>query len=194
MIVHLVATALDIKQDIKYLRKIVQALHSEGHTLACDWIEPAYGRAMKNVKGDTVDWALVYKENMEAITKADVIIAESTTRSFGTGYQLAIATRLKKPTLVLRRDDTENDIMAVGIAEDTVSFKTYNEANLDKIVKDFIQENDIQAKDMRFNFFIDRPIYNYLRWAAYRTGKTKAEILRELVSREIEKANEIARP
>ena len=39
---------------------------------------------------------------------------------------------------------------------------------------------------MRFNFFIDRPIYNYLRWAALKTNKTKAEILRELVQREIE--------
>jgi predicted DNA-binding protein len=49
----------------------------------------------------------------------------------------------------------------------------------------FLEDNNISTKDMRFNFFIDRPIYNYLRWAALRTGKTKAEILRELVQREI---------
>ena len=40
---------------------------------------------------------------------------------------------------------------------------------------------------MRFNFFIDRKIYNYLRWASFKTGKTKAEILRDLVENEIEK-------
>lgn len=189
MLVHLVATAEKIEEDITYLRKIVGAIHTEGHTLACDWIEPAYNREIKKIKKTAVDWEAVYKENMEAITKADVIITETTTRSFGTGYQLAIAARLKKPILILRRDDAENDIMAVGITEETVGFKTYNDENLTEIVTTFLRDNDIQAKDMRFNFFIDRPIYNYLRWAAYKTGKTKAEILRELVSREIEKNN-----
>lgn len=55
------------------------------------------------------------------------------------------------------------------------------------IVADFINENNIDNKDLRFNFFIDRQIYNYLRWAAYQTGRNKSEILRELVLREIEK-------
>ena len=55
------------------------------------------------------------------------------------------------------------------------------------MVEKFLNENDIQSKDMRFNFFIDRKIYNYLRWAAFKTGKTKAEILRDLVQNEIEK-------
>jgi hypothetical protein len=78
-----------------------------------------------------------------------------------------------------------------GVPSSNATFKTYNDKNVSGIIKKFLKENDIQAKDMRFNFFIDRPIYNYLRWAAYKTGKTKAEILRELVSKEIEKANDI---
>jgi len=57
------------------------------------------------------------------------------------------------------------------------------------MLEKFMVDNDIQSKDMRFNFFIDRKIYNYLRWAAFKTGKTKAEILRDLVETEIEKQN-----
>jgi len=40
---------------------------------------------------------------------------------------------------------------------------------------------------MRFNFFINSEIYNYLKYEAYVTGKNKSEILRELVLKEIRK-------
>jgi predicted DNA-binding protein len=54
-------------------------------------------------------------------------------------------------------------------------------------VSQFLEQNHIENKDLRFNFFIDRQIYNYLRWASFKTGKTKAEILRELVLHDIER-------
>jgi hypothetical protein len=73
-----------------------------------------------------------------------------------------------------------------GIPHVNATLRDYNEKNLEGIMREFFVENDIQTKDMRFNFFIDRPIYNYLRWTSLKTGKTKAEILRELVEREID--------
>jgi len=51
----------------------------------------------------------------------------------------------------------------------------------------FLKENDVSTKDLRFNFFIDRKIHNYLRWVSYKTGKPRSEIIRELLNREIER-------
>lgn len=187
MIVHFIASKSNLPKNIEQLRQAVSVIHSGGHMLARDWIEPAFSRQMQKHVSQ-LDWTAVYQESMEAIAKADVIIAEATYSSFSVGYQLAHALQQKKPVLVLRNESAEKDSFVVGVvANSAIEIVEYNSKTLKGIISKFLQDNDIQAKDMRFNFFIDRHIYNYLRWSAYRTGKTKAEILRELVMREIDK-------
>jgi hypothetical protein len=186
MKVHLITSRPTLENDIDTLRGIMKIIQGAGHSLAVDWIEEAYERN----RGDrTPDWSKLYKENLEVIAKADVIIAETSYENFGVGYQVAVAVQQKKPVLLLRHETADKNAFATGVEDGWVKRKEYTEENLTDILNQFMQDNDIQAKDMRFNFFIDRPIYNYLRWAAYKTGKTKAEILRELVAREIDKNN-----
>lgn len=160
-----------------------------GHSLALDWIEKAYSRLNAKEMREEVDWSEIYKENLEVIAKADVIIAETSYENFGVGYQVAVAVQQKKPVLLIRHETADKNAFATGVEDGWVKRKEYTNENLKDILDQFLKDNDIQAKDMRFNFFIDRPIYNYLRWAAFKTGKTKAEILRELVAREIDKNN-----
>jgi hypothetical protein len=190
MKVHLITSRPTLEKDIKTLRRISGIIKSEGHTLVRDWIEDAYER-INNPDIPYADWSKVYKENLEVINKADVVIAETSYENFGVGYQAAFAVQQKKPVLLLRHAEADKNAFATGVEEGWVKREEYTEQNLEGLMQKFLADNDIQAKDMRFNFFIDRPIYNYLRWAAYKTGKTKAEILRELVSKEIEKANDI---
>jgi hypothetical protein len=189
MLVHFVGSRYNIVENIDRLRQIVKVIHEQEHVLARDWLEPAYS---SRLKGDakSLNWNEAYKDAVEAITKADVVIADASIRSFSVGFQVALATQMKKPTLVLCESGADDSFFAGGI-DTGLTYKEYTKNDLEGIVAAFLKENDIQAKDMRFNFFIDRPIYNYLRWAAYKTGKTKAEILRELVSKEIDKANDI---
>ncbi|HET9411364.1 MAG TPA: hypothetical protein VFO38_00755 [Candidatus Saccharimonadales bacterium] len=190
MLVYFIASRKDIVKRIEGLRRLVKVIHEEGHTLALDWMEPIYANEVK-YGTNGVDWPVLYKDSIEAITRADVVVAETSIQSYGVGYQTAVAIQLKKPTLLLYSETADLSAFVSGIPQGSATFKTYTDKNIDKIIRDFLQENDIKAKDMRFNFFIDRPIYNYLRWAAFKTGKTKAEILRELVSKEIEKSNDI---
>lgn len=186
MKVHLITSRPTLENDIDTLRGIMKIIQGAGHSLAVDWIEEAYER---NQGDKTPDWSRLYKENLEVIAKADVIIAETSYENFGVGYQVAVAVQQKKPVLLLRHETADKNAFATGVEDGWVKRKEYTEENLTGILNQFLQDNDIQAKDMRFNFFIDRPIYNYLRWAAFKTGKTKAEILRELVAREIDKNN-----
>lgn len=69
----------------------------------------------------------------------------------------------------------------------TASYNT--EQELEGIVNRFIRANTISTKDLRFNFFIDRSIYNHLREISYETGQNKSEIIRKLIEQDIEKHN-----
>jgi nucleoside 2-deoxyribosyltransferase len=186
--VHFIASKKNVLNDIETLRKISNIISTQKHHVIDNWVEITYDlRVNKKNAGEAVDWASIYAANIENIAKADVIIAEGSFDTFGVGYQIAIAAQQKKPILLLRREGAELDTFAAGIVDSWVQRVPYDDNNLESIVKHFLDENDITTKDMRFNFFIDRQIYNYLRWSSFRTGKTKAEILRELVVREIDK-------
>jgi hypothetical protein len=185
MLVHLIGSRAEMDKNIDHLHDIVEIIQKEGHTLAHNWVDASYKSLVeeKASPGDT-DWALMYKDSAEAISRADVIVAETSIPSFSVGYQVASAVSMKKPVLVLNREGVEKSFFASGI-EVGIEYSKYTPETLQEILEKFLGENDIATKDMRFNFFIDRPIYNYLRWSALKTGKTKAEILRELVQREI---------
>jgi hypothetical protein len=188
MKVHLITSRPTLEKDISTLRSIISIIQKNENTLALDWIDKAYERTTGSGQV-SADWAKVYKENLEVIAGADVIIAETSYENFGVGYQVAVAVQQKKPVLLLRHQTADKNAFATGVEDGWVKRADYTEENLPEILNKFLEENRIDTKDMRFNFFIDRPIYNYLRWAAYKTGKTKAEILRDLVSKEIDKAN-----
>lgn len=184
MHVYLVASQVNLSERIEQLRRLIKAIHNEGHILSRDWIEPAY--ATENSRKPT-EWLSVYQESIDAIIRSDVVIAEANTPSLGVGYQIAVATQSKKPILILRHEDLDDDFFLSGIRATNVVYRKYNDETVEETVTGFLRENDIPAKDMRFNFFIDRQIYNYLRWSSLRNNKTKAEILRELVLKEINK-------
>jgi hypothetical protein len=190
--VHLIASKSNVLDDIETLRDISNIVHANNHSIVEEWVEATYElRVNKKNEAAAVDWAAIYNTNLENIAKADVIIAETSYNSFGVGYQIAMAVQQKKPILLLRGENAEADAYATGIVDSWVQREQYDKESLERIIKKFLLENDISTKDMRFNFFIDRQIYNYLRWSSLKHGKTKAEVLRGLVLREIDKRDDI---
>lgn len=186
MLVHFIATTTSLNENIDNLRLLVKTLRDKGHTLTRDWIEAAYKRMQDGNGIDEPTWRSFIKEDFEGIAKADVIIAEVSHDSTAIGYQVATAIHQKKPTLLILEEGKRVPPFTWNIPSEFLNRVEYNKDNLVSKVTPFLDENDIKTKDMRFNFFIDRGIYNYLRWSALKTGKTKAEVLRELVKREIE--------
>lgn len=189
MKVHFIASRESLENDVDTLRSIMDHVKKAGHSLASDWIDIALER-IKSESSDA-DWKKIYQTNLENIAEADVVVAEVNHENFGVGYQVAVAVQQKKPVLLLRRASAGKDAFVTGVEDGWVKYEEYTEQSLERSIGDFLAENDITTKDMRFNFFIDRPIYNYLRWSALKTGKTKAEILRELVMHEINNKDKI---
>lgn len=186
MKVHFITSRTTLEKDVATLQNIIKIVKDAGHSVALDWVDKAFEREVQS-KMPASDWNAIYKENLGAIAQADVVIAETTYENFAVGYQVAVAVQQKKPVLLLRHVTADTNAFVTGVEDGWVKREIYKEDTVAGIVNHFLEENDITTKDMRFNFFIDRPIYNYLRWAAFKTGKTKAEILRELVQNEIEK-------
>jgi hypothetical protein len=185
MIVHFIASTTNLEKNIDRLRLVTRAIKDKGHILARDWVEEAYNNTRGNIDDKT--WQSIIDEGFEAIAKADIVIADVSLDSTALGYQVATAIQQKKPTLLILEQDSNVPMFTWNIPSNFLSRIEYTKDDVAQKIVPFMEENDIGVKDMRFNFFIDRPIYNYLRWAALKTGKTKAEVLRELVQREIEK-------
>lgn len=187
MIVHFIASKSHIQKDYPHLKRIAEVVSTLGHTFARDWLDEELAYTTSGNKHESIDWQTVNRQNMEALSRADVVIAEATVRSFSTGFQVATAIQQKKPVLILTRNNALAGTFGSGISSDFVKTVNYTKDTVADLITDFINENFVDAKDLRFNFFIDRSIYNYLRWAAYKTGRTKSEILRDLIKREIKK-------
>lgn len=186
MKIHFIASRGVVAGDIVFLRSITDFILSNGHELARDWIESAY-QGITDKSAPINDWKEIHRLNVEAIARCDVLVAEASLENFAVGYQVAMAVQLKKPVLILRHKDSTADTFAAGVEGTWVVHQIYRkESEAIAALKEFIEEHDLHSKDMRFNFFIDRPIYNYLRWQSQKSGKNKSEIIRELIMREIE--------
>lgn len=109
-----------------------------------------------------------------------MVVAEVTDENIPIGYQIAVAV-LYYLAMTYR--------LSASLATSTLTLtnKRYDLNTVSGILKGFFEKNDIKKQDMRFNFFINSEIYNYLKHEAYITGKNKSEILRELVLKEIRK-------
>lgn len=188
-VIHFIAPKTKLEEEIEFFRAIVKSIHKRGYVLARDWLEPAYLTQTHAKPEESIDWSDVCRAMIEAIPKCDIVIAEISTKSFGVGYDVGLGVSQKKPTLLLRRDDISKEAFLGGLDHPYVQKREYNLDTVDHIIGDFLEQYDAQNKDIRFNLFIDTKLNGYLKRTSMGTGKTKAEIVRELLLREMEEEN-----
>jgi len=177
MVIEIIGNPKKSEGSLSALQTIVKSVQDYGAAVA---------QALATASGIT-DWPTIQKETMESLTKADLVIVEATEFGFMEGFYTAQALHYKKPLLMLTRQSIA-DSPASGIKDRFLTLRHYDNADeLKEIVDAFLQENSISAKDLRFNFFLDRKLYSYLREVSYETGKNKSEIIRELLEKDIEK-------
>jgi hypothetical protein len=187
--VYLVASGNDLSNDLPYLQKIIEIIYKNHALLTRDWIGAAIARKKRTPDIENADWRAIVDESLEAIKRSDLVIAEISLSDFNQGIQTYIAAQYKKPTLALTRGQVEGQfISGLENTNKYLTVKHYTTANeLEQIVTSFIVQHSIPTKDLRFNLFLDRRIFKYLREKSYETGKNKSEIIRELLEREIER-------
>jgi hypothetical protein len=189
MVIDFIGSTRNFENDLPYYKKIIEVIHDKGSVLARDWIGvvTTAGEA-RSYRQKDVEWADVHNENVEALKRSDIVIIEATAYSFQQGFFTAYSLQRKKPTLVLIREGDLAKHPLSGFKDKLLTVSSYrSHDDLENIIKKFIRANTISTKDLRFNFFIDRSIYNYLRELSYETGKNKSEIIRKLIEQDIEK-------
>lgn len=177
MNVHFSAPLQDIAQHLDKYQLITSTIEKSGHALVNNWLK---GGKSKQTHFSDKEWGDINSDTLASIMAADVIIIEASTPSFSMGYIAAQALAQKKPLLLLFEVrtqpyilDTNNSLKRTGIYK--------NNRELEQIVAAFLKDNDTDAKDLRFNMVLDRESYNLLQWESVHTGKTKAQIIREMI-------------
>ncbi len=187
---HFIGSAVNLSEDVNSYSAIIQALKKSGVELTSNWVNEANKKlGLKNqITTSKYDWDNIYKENMEAISKADIVVAEVSKKSFLVGFQVSLAIQQKKPTLLLSILDHVDSAIGVSLNEELVSYCQYNDKNIDNAISEFVAENSKEKKQIRFNFFIDKKLLNYINWRSLNTGKTKSDIIREALREDIKRS------
>lgn len=190
MIAHFIGSRAHILDEIEYYRTVVVSIKASGYDLTYDWVEEAYedAKSATREKPET-DWETIDKRFESAVQQADVVIVDATLKGFFVGYRAAQAVAQKKPLLILTRDASSNAVTGITTPTGYIKSVIYTKKSLKESVQKFLEENVIDTKDLRFNFFLDRRTFGYLRWMSLKTGKTKAEIMRSLIQKEMDSNN-----
>lgn len=174
MIIHVTGAVKQFQKQAPFIATITKIAQQNDCALAVD---------------RSHDGKLTLQAEIEAVGRADIIIVEASDYGFDQGMQAAVALQQKKPVLIVSQQSLDDSAVA-HFQNRLITLETYATTDdLAKAVTRFIRTNTISTKDLRFNMFIDRPIYNYLRTQAYETGKNKSEIIRDLINKEINNAS-----
>lgn len=185
MIVHLAASIRKPEADAPYLQRITETIHDHGAVLAHNWLDDALSQKKEGISPP--NWTPYVEANLEAIKRCDVVIVELTYSSFGQGFLIAAALQHKKPILAVSRGKVKSHT-ASGIVDSLFTYKKYTTPDsLTSIVNSFLDKNTIHTKDLRFNMFLTRATFKYLEDTSRETGKSRSEIIRELVKQKADK-------
>ncbi|HSE61555.1 MAG TPA: hypothetical protein VLA88_04655 [Candidatus Saccharimonadales bacterium] len=181
MIVYFSASSRNIKEDIVTYKRILHAIRAAGHNVSNDWTESAL------IRSDFTDIVGIVNDAVRSIDSAEVLIAEaSDVSTFGVGYEVAHALQRKKPVLLLINKNVEKSSYATGLNDELITLRQYDDLTIEEVVTGFLADNEVKTKDLRFNFVIDRRIYNHLRLKSFKSGKTKAEVVRDLLLKDLQ--------
>ncbi|HGJ64551.1 TPA: hypothetical protein ENS27_04085 [bacterium] len=127
-----------------------------------------------------------YKEMVEGIKKADIVVFEASMHSLAIGYLLNLTLENGKPAVVLYSDNTVAPFLFENIQNDKLVVASYNINNVKKVLKEMLDVAGDQI-DVRFNFFVSSKIVTYLDWIARQKKLPRAVYLRRLIEEDMKK-------
>ena len=130
----------------------------------------------------------VYDRQTSLISKSDMLIADITEESVTVGYQIEYAIGKKIPVLVLLgpRNNYRTPVMLTSDHFGLLTVKKYKTLKeVKKILDEFTKS--VTTGKIKFNFFLNIPLHNYITKRSVKENKTKSEIIREILQKELEK-------
>lgn len=129
-----------------------------------------------------------YKETIQNLKTADIIVAEVSLHSMSMGYLVEKALNMGKPVIVLHLPD-KKPFFFFGIENEKLQIIEYTLETVDLVLKDAISFA-IGKQDVRFNFFISPSIGLYLDWISMVKKIPRSVYLRTLIEKDIDSNEE----
>lgn len=121
----------------------------------------------------------MYRQNIEKLKKADIIVFECSFHSLSIGFMIDKALELNKPTIALYQKEYLPHFLE-GIENEKFVLKQYSKENLKEKIKEAIEEA-LHLRDKRFNFFISPNLLTYLEEESKKQDITKSAFIRTLI-------------
>jgi len=163
-------------------------LVADKHILTRDWL-PHTERRLKSGDTEMRDIKEIYRGCITAIREADIVIIEDTVSNFSTGHQITVALQLRKPTLVLWKGKKYRQFKQMfihGIESDILEVSEYDNGNIVKIIRAFINKYTNANEKNRFHLVLNNTERMYIDWAQFQYGKSRTQIIRKGLRNSIE--------
>jgi len=129
-----------------------------------------------------------YKRAIESVKKADVVMMEVSGHSMSMGFLASKAMDLGKPVVAFYKKGAKPFFLS-GINDPKFRIIEYNDKNIEAML-DVAVEEVKKGIDIRFNFFVNPKILNYLDWIVQKRMVPRSVFLRDLIEREMKKDKE----
>lgn len=186
MKVYFTSSARASKQLKENYRLIFSLVKSLGHTHLDDYKDS--DDASKIYFATHEENLRLYKNAMECIRNADVVILEVSTHSLTMGYLLQQGLSMSKPVIALYLQGNK-PVFAAGIDNEKLQLVEYTPETL-KGELELALQNAQENTDVRFNFFISPAIGRYLDWVSKVKKIPRSVYLRALIEKEISQNTE----
>jgi len=177
-----------VDDDPKLYSKMCSLLASEGKMVSnkvMEWIK----KGVKDISGAPLH---IKKENyiqsIDSVKKADIVVMEVSGHSMSMGYLISKALEMNKPVIALH-DKKHTPIFIKGIDDQKLIISEYSPEDIEEVIKEALKKAN-SLIDIRFNFFINPKILNYLDWVAQKRMQPRSVFLRNLIEREMKKDKE----
>ncbi len=167
-----------------YINQLILSLGHENTNYIHHPIESDYRKKVeKEIDGSGLS---VYDYVIKLITSSDTMIADITTQSFKVGYQLDYALHNKIPALVIYKK-SKDFVLPIMLHTSRYGLLQVKEYESEEEVKEIIKEylTNILSGKIKFNFYINHRIHNYLNRRSQKEGRNKSDIVRDLILQEI---------
>jgi hypothetical protein len=184
MIAQFISSARNIEEDLPYFNKIIEVIHDNDGMLARNWLGAVQARIDRDNRenDDKEDWEEWYKEIVDSIISAHVVIIETTLYAYMQGFYTAVAIQHKKPTLVLLREYDIKKHPIFGIQSEYITVKIYeNLDDLEKIVNAFIKSIRLPAEELNLKMTLDHETSAYIGQLSKDTGHNASEVIKRIL-------------
>jgi len=185
MKIYFIASSRLVGANPKLYTKLYSYLAAEGKMIS-DKVMKWVKIGIKDISGAPLK---IKKENyvqsVDSVKKADIVVMEVSGHSMSMGYLISKALEMNKPVIALHKKEHMPNFIK-GIGDQKLIISEYCDEDIEEVLEKSLKKAN-NFIDVRFNFFVNSKILNYLDWVASKRMLPRSVFLRNLIEKEMKK-------